>query len=259
MSYFSKLLLMAGCYFCLVVSVAAQESEVTPEVAAKNYWTAMQSGDWVKSARLIHPQSLRSVRVISDRFVEALISFNGAGNLPSYFEVNSKDEYQKLSDEVVCARLLRALSREPGYMEILKATKFNVLGSVIESENLAHVIYRCDVELFDTSGRRLSTAKFEEHNQLVGVTVEVRLPDANNDHADVISVKRWNNSWLVVPNNEFEETVNGWTKSFEEAQQSVKKVVEALASQRAGSVRKRKAQRRTRRLQTRKQITVGLE
>jgi len=233
-----------GITLCLYLAMTAvaQNVEATPEMVVNNYWTALQSGDWAKSASLVHPQSLHTVRMSSDKFVDALIGLGGEFNLSSYFQVTNKDEYQKLADVVVYERLVRSLSQQPGYKEMLKATRFKVLGTVSESENLAHVVFRWDVELLDANGKRLSTADFKEGNQLIGVSVELKLPDPNDASAGVITVKRSTTGWLIVTNNDIEEQVDHLTKSIEETKESTKKVAEALASQqRAKQLRKRKA------------------
>jgi len=146
---------------------------------------------------------------------------------------------------VVYERLVRSLSQQPGYKEVLKATKFKVLGTVSESENLAHVVFRADVELLDANGKRLTEAKFEERNQLIGVSVELKLPDPDDDSARVITLKRSNGAWLILTDNDIEEQVDRLTRSIEDTKESMKKVAAALASQqRAKQVQKRSNKKR---------------
>lgn len=244
MTYLSKFAaLLVICFSVVTTSVA--QTDVTPEVVAQHYWTAMQSNDWAKSASLIHPQSLHELRLSSDTFVDALLGFANESNLISYFGVSNKAEYQKLNDELVVERWFQTLSQQPGYKEVLKATTLKIVGSVRESENIAHVLYRRDVALFDAEGHRLTTAKFEEGNQLIGLHVEIKLPKPDTDRVEVLTLKRCERSWCIVVDDETREMLDSWTKSLEDTKQSMKKVINELASQQAKTVRKRNSRRVT--------------
>lgn len=232
--------------FSLTMPVVAQTNGGTPEAVVQDYWAAMQAGEWAKCVDLIHSQSLQKIRKSSDTFVATLIGF-GEGNLISYFGVMSREEYAKLSDAVVLERLLNRMAQQPGYQEILQATKYKLLGSVKESDDLVHVIYRSDVELLDAQGNRLKVAKFEQHNEVIGVRVEVKVPEPNKERASVISVKKDGDAWRILAEDDVEKTLSEWQKSIEEFQGHMKKFAEAmLDQQKAKSPRKRKPQRQSR-------------
>lgn len=241
-----KLLLTVTACFYLSMPIVAQTNEGTPEAVVQNYWAAMQAADWSKCASLIHSQSLARIRKSSDRFVTTLIAF-GEGNLHSHFGVASREEYAELSDAVVLERLLRRMAQQPGYQEILQATRYKLLGTVNESDDLVHVLWRSDVELLDAQGRRLKVAKFERSSEVIGVSVEVEAPGPDDERASVISVKKDGDAWRILAGDDVEKTLNAWEKSIEEFQGHMKKFAEAMvAQQKAKSPRKRKPQRQKR-------------
>lgn len=241
-----KFLLILTFFFYLTALVVAQTNEGTPEAVVQNYWVAMQAAEWAKCADLIHSQSLGRIRKSSDRFVTTLITF-GEGNLISYFGVASRTEYVKLSDAVVLERLLSRMAQQPGYKEILQATRYKLLGTVKESDELVHVTYRSNVELLDAQGRRLNVARFEQSNEVIGVSVEVKVPEPDEERVSVISVKKDGDAWRILAGDDVEKIVNEWEKSIEEFQGHLKKFAAAmLDQQRAKSQRKRKPQRQSR-------------
>ena len=239
------LLIVTACFF-LSMPIAAQTNGETPETVVQNYWAAMQASDWAKCAGLIHSQSLGKIRKSSDRFVTTLVAF-GEGNLNSHFEVASKEEYAKLDDVVVLERLLKRMAQQPGYQEILQATRYKLLGTMKESDDLVHVIWRSDVELLDAHGRRLKVARFEQGNEVIGVSVEVEVPEPDEDRASVISVKKDGDAWRILAEDDVEKTLSEWEKSIEEFHGHMKNFAEAmLDQQKTKSPRKRKPQRERR-------------
>jgi hypothetical protein len=242
MSSYLKFLLTAIACLYLTMPVVAQANAGTPEAVVQDYLAAMQAAQWAKCAGLTHTQSLERIRKSSDRFVATLVTF-GEGNLHSHFGVASREDYARLSDAVVLERLLSRMAQQPGYREILQATKYKLLGTVKESDDLVHVIYRSDVELFDAQGRRLKVAKFEQSNDVVGVKVEVKVPD--EARASVISVKKDGDAWRILAADDVENALRQWQKSLAEFQGHMKKFAEAMLAQRkAKAPRKRKPQRK---------------
>src|SRR5262249_15844997 len=155
----------------------AQLNEETPEAVARSYWAAMQAADWAKLANLVHSNSLAKVRNRANRLVDSLLGLDGfGGNLDSYFGVSTREDFEKLSDVVVFERVMRRRSLTPGFTEILKATNFQIIGTMEEKADLAHIVYRTDIRLLDSAGKRLTAAKFERGNELLSVHTEVRLP-----------------------------------------------------------------------------------
>lgn len=224
----------------------SQSNEDTPEIVVQSYFAAMQAGDWAKCASLIHSDSLGRVRNIANRFVDSLLAVDKfGGNLREFFGVSTKGEFEKLSDDVVFQRALQRMSLRPGVTEIIKAATYRVLGAVKERDDLVHVLFRADVRLFDSAGNRLKVAKFERHGMIIGVVSEIRLPDADNDRAEVISVKKHGPAWRLLSGDEVETELNEWQKSVDELQETMSKLGDALSKKSVKASSRKKTKRTT--------------
>jgi hypothetical protein len=241
-----KFVLLGILCFCLIMPTFAQSNENVPEAVALSYFAALQSEDWVKCASLVHPKSLNKIRKDADKFVDSLLVVDKyGGNLRSYFDVASKEEYEELSDSIVFQHVIQRISQQPGYSEILKATKYKVIGSLKETDNLVHVLYRSDVELFDSDGNRLKIAKFEKGNDLIRVVAEVKLREPDADRAELISVRKDGEAWKILPGDEIQQALKDWEKMIQEFQDNMRKYVEAALAQEAKTKQKPKSKRKS--------------
>jgi hypothetical protein len=226
----------------------AQSSEGTPEATAKRYWATMQAADWAQCANLVHSKSLSKFRNRVDRFVDLLLGFDRfGGNLNSHFGVSTKEDFEKLSDAVVFERLMRRMWLQPGFTEILKATTFQVLGTMEEKSDLAHIVYRTDVRFLDSEGKRLTARKFERSNDFVGVITMVKLPEPDLDRAAVMSVKKDGAEWKILLGDEFDETLDGWERGIKDFHETMRKAADALNAGKNKSRRLPKSKRAVRR------------
>jgi hypothetical protein len=107
------------------------------------------------------------------------------------------------------------------------------------------VLYKADVRLFDSAGNRLKVAKFERQNNFFGVVSEIRLPDADNDRAEVISVKKHGPAWRLLSGDEVETDLNGWQKSVDELQETMSKLGNALSKKSVKASSRKKTKRTT--------------
>jgi hypothetical protein len=244
-----KLILIGLNVLWLSMPVAAQSTENLPDSIATSYFGALQSGDWAKCASLAHPSSLSNIRKSADKFVDSLIVMDTFGDsIRSYFGVASKEEYAKLSDSMVFQHVVERISQQPGYSEILKATKYKVIGNLKERDDLVHVLYRSNVELFDSNGNRLEFATFKkgnEHFGIVGVVAEVKLGRPDADRADLISVKKDGVDWKILPGADIEQAINEWERAINEFQENMRKF-EAAVAQEVKAKQKTKSKRRAR-------------
>jgi|GEM_PF-86983 len=129
-----------------------------PEEAAGSYLAAVERMDWRGMVALIHPEALTSFR----RYVE-IVMFRGwdprddAGAEPppevmwepavleALTGASSLDAYRSLDDATILMRALDALARDsPGMMNAWVARRTEVLGAVLEEDDLAHVVYRLE-------------------------------------------------------------------------------------------------------------------
>ena len=176
MNHRVKLWIAAFICSCLVTPTFSESNDDTPEAVVQSYWAAMQAGDWAKCASLIHPDSLARVRNNANGFVDSLLVLDKfGGNLRDLFGVSTKDEFEKLSDVFVFEKALQMMSLRPGFTEIIKATKHQLLGTVNERDDLIHALYRGDVRLYDSAGNQneelinINTASIGELQRLPGI------------------------------------------------------------------------------------------
>src|SRR5215510_14032524 len=232
MNYRIKLWIAAFICSCLVTPTFSESNDDTPEAVVQSYWAAMQAGDWAKCASLIHPDSLARVRNKANGFVDSLLALDMFGdNLRDFFGVSTKDEFVKLSDGLVFERELQRMSLQPGFTEIIKATKHQSLGTVNERDDLVHVLYRADVRLYDSAGNLLKVAEFESHNGPIGVHSKVSLPDQDKDRAGVISLKKESSAWRLLFGDEIETFLSEWRKNIEELRETLTKLANEVSKQ----------------------------
>lgn len=140
-----KLFLVLAIGVGMTIAVAAQTAQETPESVAKTYFAAMQAADWAKSASLLHPEALASLK----RSFAAIVSADKSGGAAkTIFGLKSSAEFAQLSDAAVFERLMSFITGAvPDMKAALAASTSTVLGKVDESPELAHIIYRSNIKL----------------------------------------------------------------------------------------------------------------
>jgi hypothetical protein len=165
----------AATLIIILCAVALSQTPETPESVAKNYFAAMQSGEWAKCAGLMHPEALVSMKRTFGSIVKADKSGEAAKAL---FGLKSAAEFEQLSDTAVFEKLMSFITGAvPDLKTALAASTSTILGQVAESPELAHIVYRTQIKVgaaeitqvelisFKKSGsswRALLTADMEE-------------------------------------------------------------------------------------------------
>jgi len=238
MTRYAQLLFIPFVLFSLVVHANAQPQDDLPAAVVRDYFSALQSEDWERCASLVHPESLKKIRQSSDKLVNAIAPLDRyGGNLNSYFGVTTLEEYGKLSDRAVFKHAIRLVSSQPGYHELLKATKYRIIGSLKETDTLVHVVYHSDVELIDENGQRVSSATFPKGDASPFV-VEVKLPPPEEDRAELISVKKDGETWKVLLRDEPQHTLDEIEKAISNFKDSMRKFVSSASAQKAKTSKK---------------------
>jgi len=135
-------------------------AEETPESVAVRYVEAIRKGDWNASARLMHPDALRQVRKIFRPLVMAGAN-REVGKM--FFKVNNLAQYDRLSENEVFVRLMRAVvNLSPGTEAALKSSKYEIVGHVLEAPDLAHVVYRMKVTTNGIAVTKTSVMSFRK-------------------------------------------------------------------------------------------------
>lgn len=196
---------------------------------------------------MAHSKSLSKIRNRANRFVDSLLELDRfGGNLNGYFGVSTKEDFEKLSDAVVFERVMRRMSLQLGFTEILKATTLQILGTLEEKDDLAHIVYRTDVRFLDSEGKRLKAARFKRSNEFLGAIAEVKLPEPDDDRVAVMSVKKDGAAWKILLGDEIDETLDEWEKEITDLRENMQKLADALSAGKNKSQQKPKSKRAVR-------------
>ncbi len=215
----------------LITSISAQSTEQKPEDVVNSYWFAMRANDWAKCAHLVHPRSLSKIRNRANSLARALLDLNGGSNLHAYFGVRTKEEYERLSDIEVFERLMRHMPPPINLEEILNATTYEILDTTKERDDLVHILYRVDIKIVGSEGKRLRVVKIERRSELIGVHYNVELPAPDEDRAEVISVKKDGSSWKILLAHDVIESIDFIEKQVVEFKENMRKFAEELSKQ----------------------------
>jgi hypothetical protein len=79
-----------------------------------------------------------------------------------FFGVDTPAEYERLPEAEVFARVMRGLTKNaPQMAEMFKSVEMNVLGSVAESPDLTHVLYRSTIKMADVPVAQMAVISFK--------------------------------------------------------------------------------------------------
>jgi hypothetical protein len=124
---------------------ASEEASGTvepPEDVVRQYFEALQAGDYQTCAALIHPDEITPLR-------ELLLSPDYQDALGMLFDTDDPVELAKLSDIELLTRFLEAaLGQDPGIEAIIADIRFSIVGVVYEGTHLAHVVYRAIANIY---------------------------------------------------------------------------------------------------------------
>jgi hypothetical protein len=144
-----------------------------PDSLAAEFQLAIRVAAWQAAARRMHPEALDRIH----HRIDTLVRYDTAGKvIEAIFGGMSEEEYRSLSPGDVFVHLMEAISREMrGLLHFLVIEEIDILGTVREPPELAHVVYR-------------STA------ELSGAVPEIR----------VMTLKRTDEGWRVLTSQELE-------------------------------------------------------
>jgi hypothetical protein len=153
-----------------------------PDSLAAEFQTAIRVAAWSAAARRMHPEALERIR----QRIEVLVEADTTGKvIAGIFGDMSEAEYQELASTEVFVALMEAISRHMfGLLYYLTIEEIEVLGTVEEPPELAHVVYRSSP-------------------QLSGAVPEVR----------VMTLKRTEEGWRVLKSPEL-ETIREAARGF---------------------------------------------
>jgi hypothetical protein len=125
----------------------AQINIETPESVAERYFNASSKQDWSTFSELTHPESLYSFKKMFSMEMDQYFEELG----PYFFNIKSKDEFDKLSDKVVCERFFRNLTKEKDDLDANEDQNVKIFGSVIAPPDVAYVVHKKDMRIGNLS------------------------------------------------------------------------------------------------------------
>ena len=165
---------------------SAQFQDLTSDSLATEFQTALRAMAWEPAAARMHPEGLDAFKFRITVIVEA--EGSGSRVLQLLFPGMTVEEYQSHPPLRVFTRVMDVLmERARGLIHALVVRQVEVLGTVREGSELAHVLYRSEA-------------------QLSGAVPELR----------VMTLKRFQNEWRVLSSQELDvivEAFKGETRS----------------------------------------------
>ena len=153
----------------------AQDRVETPEEVTRQFGAAMRANDWVGTAQLMHPQTLAHFRSM---FLPILRADTSGELCERLFATTSSAEVAALPDAELFARFFRTLvSGTPELGGMFAGADMVPVGHVLESNDVAHVVFRMKVAADD------------------GVTIT---------KVQAMSLRRSGPTWRVLLSGEFE-------------------------------------------------------
>ncbi len=133
---------------------AAEAVIETPENVASRYMEATRRTDWKTCAALMHPDALIQLKQIFRPLV-------ATGQEPKlgvlFFNVRTVAEFERLSGQEAFERLMAFFTKlSPEISSAIKTSQSNIIGHVLEGNDMAHVVYRMTMKTQGVSVTKLA-------------------------------------------------------------------------------------------------------
>ena len=159
------------CLALALAPIAARAAEeATPEAVAKRQIEAMRSLNWELVARYTHPKALEQMQAL---FIPVVIAGSTAKDNPAAQEMmrvvfagKSADELSSMSPSSFFQIVMKGISgATPDFKSAMTGMEVQVLGSVKEGDNLAHVVYRLSRNMGDTVATKIAITTVERDGE----------------------------------------------------------------------------------------------
>jgi hypothetical protein len=161
------------CWAAILLSTVASRAaeEATPEVVAKRQIEAMRSLNWELVARYTHPRALEQMQAL---FIPVVIAGAAAKENPAAQEMmkivfagKSADELSALAPAAFFEIVMNGISgATPDFKSAMTGMEIQILGSVKEGEDLAHVVYRLRRTIGDIVATKIATTTVERDGEM---------------------------------------------------------------------------------------------
>lgn len=156
-------------HFLFLPSRAAEEA--TPEAVAKRQIEAMKTLNWELVARYTHPRALEQMQTL---FIPVVIAGSAAKDNPAAQEMmkivfanKSADELSAMAPSAFFQIVMKGISgATPDFKSAMTGMEVQVLGSVKESENITHVVYRLSRKIGDAVATKIAITTVERDGEM---------------------------------------------------------------------------------------------
>jgi hypothetical protein len=154
---------LAWLTFVLVpVMLGAQDTIETPEAVVRRYTEAMRGGEWDTAARLMHPEALAQFRQMMLPAFQA--EGPGRSLRDQFFDGMTEARIRHLSDTAFFARFFRGMmALNPELLGVVQGAEIAMVGHVLEGEDVAHVVYRMQMQMDEMTFTKLDVMSVKRH------------------------------------------------------------------------------------------------
>ena len=160
------------CCLALVFATNAARAaeEATPEAIAKRQIEAMRSLNWELVAKYTHPKALVQMQSL---FIPVVIAGAAAKDNPAAQEMmkivfagKSADELSGMAPAAFFQIVMKGISgATPDFKYAMTGMEVQILGSVKDGENLAHVVYRLNRNIGDNVATKIAVTTVERDGE----------------------------------------------------------------------------------------------
>ena len=160
------------CFLAIVLACAPARAaeEATPEAVAKRQIEAMRTLNWELVARYTHPRALEQMQSL---FIPVVIAGSAAKDSPAAQEMmkivfagKSADELSSMAPAAFFQIVMKGISgATPDFKFAMSGMDVQILGSVKEGENIAHVVYRLNRTIGDAVATKIAITTVERDGE----------------------------------------------------------------------------------------------
>ena len=160
---------------CLAIALspiaARAAEEATPEAVAKRQIEAMKSLNWELVARYTHPKALEQMQAL---FIPVVIAGSAASKdnpaaeemMRIVFAGKSADELSSMLPSAFFQIVMKGISgATPDFKFAMTGMDVQVLGSVKEGDNIAHVVYRLSRKMGEQVATKIAITTVERDGE----------------------------------------------------------------------------------------------
>ena len=187
-----KLLYSSLALLALALPIFSQQKPegLSADDVVREYNSYSIKADWQGMSSLLHPDSLREFRKLF-----ATMQQKDADMLKAILDIKTVEEFNSITDAQVFERLFKFVNKfVPEVQAAMSGMQVSVIGSVEESPEVRHFVYRAKFSLGSTS---ISSV-------------------------DIYSLKRYQDTWRVLMKDDEIQAIAASLKEMEAPQQPVK-------------------------------------